>query len=156
MAWYIRAYGNDDALTYSRSRMRGLPCGDLPEANKQRQEIDTVGFPISFHPLHLFRNQIEELNPQPLPAAKLRDHLGESVVLVGYPIAGKSTVTRKGEPMEFVSLEDETDTFEATLFPKAYRRFCQMVSFSRPLVITGVVEEQFEAVSVRVEELRAL
>jgi len=156
MAWYIRAFGNDDGMTYTPARLHNLPCGDVPESTRLAQEIAALGFPVSFHPLHLYRDRIAALKARLLPAAGLRHHIGKRVTLVGWPIAGKSTCTRRGEPMEFISLEDETDTFEATFFPNAYRKFCRMVSFSRPLVLAGIVEEQFSAISVSVEQVGRL
>jgi error-prone DNA polymerase len=156
MAWYIRAYGNNGTVRYAPSRLKGLPCGDLAEETRHAQEVGALGFPVSFHPLQLFRNRIDRLNRKPLPAAALSQHIGKPVTMAGWPIAGKGTSTRKGEPMEFVSLEDETDTFEATFFPRAYRKFCRTISFSRPLILKGVVEEQYGAVSLRVEGVEAL
>lgn len=156
MAWYIRAYGNNGAVRYVSSRLEGLPCGDLPAETRNAQEVGALGFPVSFHPLQLFQDRIDRLAPQPLAAADLHLYVGKPVTMAGWPIAGKGTHTRKGEPMEFVSLEDETDTFEATFFPAAYKKFCQTISFSGPLVLKGVVEEQYGAVSLRVEGLRSL
>lgn len=153
MAWYIRASGNQNHAACSEKYLWELPRGDLPHDVKQRQEVEAVGFPISFHPLQFFQSQIARIKPAPLPACRLIEQRGKTVTLVGIAIAGKSTYTKSGEPMEFVSFEDMTDTFEATLFPSAYKCFCQMISFSRPLVVTGVVEDLFNAVSVRVKTI---
>ena len=58
--------------------------------------------------------------------------------------------------MEFVSFEDTTAIYETIFFPPAYRRFCQMLSQSRPYVLTGRVEESFGAVALNVDSVRML
>jgi len=43
--------------------------------------------------------------------------------------------------MEFVSFEDTTALYETTFFPEAYGKFCHMLSYTRPYVLKGKVEE---------------
>jgi DNA polymerase III alpha subunit len=72
---------------------------------------------------------------------------------VGWLVTGKVIDTKRGEPMEFVSFEDTTALYETTFFPEAYRKFCHMLSYTRPYVLRGKVEEDFGSISLTVSEL---
>ena len=58
--------------------------------------------------------------------------------------------------MEFISFEDTTALYETTFFPEAYKRFCHMLSHTRPYVLRGKVEEDFDAITLTVRDLRFL
>ena len=44
-------------------------------------------------------------------------------MLVGWMITTRRTKTKVGEIMQFLSFEDLTGTYEAVLFPAAFRKF---------------------------------
>jgi error-prone DNA polymerase len=58
--------------------------------------------------------------------------------------------------MEFITLEDITALYDATLFPDVYRRCCQLLSPNRPYVVRGLVEESFGVVTLTVHDLQLL
>jgi error-prone DNA polymerase len=118
-------------------------------------EIETLGFLASRHPLTLYRDAIARL-PNVVPARDLRKHVGREITAVGWLVTGKVVETRNGEPMEFISFEDTTALYETTFFPEAYRSFCHMLSHTRPYVLRGKVEEEFDAVTLTVRDLRFL
>jgi error-prone DNA polymerase len=128
--------------------------GAYDERTMLEQEIESLGFLISRHPLSLFRREIAEVKP--VPARELPEHVGRLVRVVGWYVTGKTVQTRKGEPMEFLSFEDTTALYETTFFPGAYARFCHMMTKVRPYVLTGRVEEDFGAVSLNVSDVRFL
>jgi DNA polymerase III alpha subunit len=116
--------------------------------------VDTLDFLVSRHPLTLYRRELEKIRH--VPAADLARHAGKRVSTVGWLITGKLVETKKGEPMEFLSFEDTTDIYETTFFPRAYARFCRMLTTTRPFVLTGKVEEDYTAITMTVEEARRL
>ncbi|HEX7507122.1 MAG TPA: OB-fold nucleic acid binding domain-containing protein, partial [Polyangia bacterium] len=59
--------------------------------------------------------------------------------------------TLQGEPMEFITFEDETGLMECTFFPETYRRFCHMLDHQRPYFIEGKVEEDYGAFTITVD-----
>jgi len=75
------------------------------------------------------------------------------VNIAGLLIAGKVVHTKYGEPMEFLTFEDETGLVETTFFPKAYRRFCAILGSNRPFILYGKVDEDFGAVTMTVERV---
>jgi len=91
-----------------------------------------------------------------VPVSELSRYVGRRVTLAAWSITGKEVVTKKGDPMEFVSFEDETAIFETTFFPKAYQRFCQILDMNRAYLLTGTVQEQYDTVSINVEDIQRL
>jgi error-prone DNA polymerase len=159
MLWRFYGEGRDKAVGDSFSL---LPNGavsvewpqvrDYDRSTKLSHERETLGFMLSVHPL----KEIYISGRKIVPANQLSRYVGRRVTLAAWSITGKEVLTKKGDPMEFVSFEDETAIFETTFFPKAYQRFCQILDMNRAYLITGRVEEQYGTVSVNVEHIRRL
>ncbi|MBP6607920.1 MAG: DNA polymerase III subunit alpha, partial [Nitrospira sp.] len=136
------------------------PIGYLPippeysAQQKLGQELELFGFPLSGHPLELFTDVVAGL-PH-LPARDLAQHVGKEVTLLGWMVTEKIVSTKKGEPMEFVTFEDQTSLYDATFFPKTYRRYCHLLASDQAYLVTGVVEEHFATITVTVTRLRPL
>jgi hypothetical protein len=114
-----------------------------------RQEVETLGMLLSCHPLLLHRRELERIRP--VPASADGEWVGRYVTMIGWWVTGKTVQDKNGRPMEFVSFEDTTAIFDATFFPKAYERFCRMLSRSRPYLLKGKVEESFGVATLNVE-----
>ena len=93
---------------------------------------------------------------QGIAEKELGRHVGKRVLTVGWLITGKLVETKKGEPMEFLSFEDTTDIYETTFFPRAYDRFCRILTNTRPFLLAGKVEEDYTALTLTVDEARYL
>jgi len=118
---------------------------------KLAHELELFGFPLSCHPLDLFTEVLARI---PHIAAKdLAQHAGEQVTVIGWLVTEKTISTQKGEPMEFVTFEDQTGLYDATLFPNAYRRYCHLLAMNQAYAVTGRVEEQFATVALTVSRL---
>jgi DNA polymerase-3 subunit alpha/error-prone DNA polymerase len=78
------------------------------------------------------------------------------VHFAGLLITGKVVHTKQGDPMEFLTFEDETGLVETTFFPKAYRRFCSILDRSRAFKLYGKVEEDFGVVTMTVTRVDAI
>jgi len=122
--------------------------GFLPPEVRRRHEVETLGFHLSVHPLELYRDTLGGMR-----RARARDLpgcVGRTVTLAGWPVTGKTVHSRKGDPMKFLSFEDETGLYEAVLFPAEYRRFCHMLGGARAYVLKGKVQEELGAITVTV------
>ncbi|MBI4666361.1 MAG: hypothetical protein HY751_08135 [Nitrospinae bacterium] len=124
---------------------------DYPAAEKLRMERETLGFTASAHPLRMFR-----LHPADriIHAADLINHVGETVTLAGWLVTAKRTRTVHGQFMKFLTLEDETDIFEATLFPSVYARYGHLLTGRGPYLVTGVASQDHEDLTVTVESVK--
>jgi error-prone DNA polymerase len=117
-------------------------------------ELELFGFPLSCHPLDLFKDTLACI-PH-IPARDLPVHVGEEVTVIGWLITEKTISTKKGEPMNFVTFEDQTGLYDATLFPNTYRRYCHLLAMDQAYAVTGRVEEQFSTVALTVTTLTLL
>jgi DNA-directed DNA polymerase III PolC len=153
----VRSAGKSGQMSLFSRRSKGTvhpPLPDLTVQQKWRQEIETLGFVLSVHPLAMLGSSRRALPCPLIPAADLPRHVGRKVWLLGWPITRKEVVTKGGEPMEFVSFEDQTAIYETVFFPKAFNRFCQDLDIERAYLLHGGVESEFETVSVTVDQLR--
>jgi DNA polymerase III alpha subunit len=73
----------------------------------------------------------------------LGQYVGQEVTLIGWLLTEKIVSTKKGEPMEFMTLEDQTAMYDATVFPSTYSQYCHLLAPSQAYVVTGLVEEHF-------------
>lgn len=129
---------------------------DLPPREKWRQEMETLGFVLSVHPLKLWEKAIRALPQRIVPARDFHHHVGKRVWVLGWLVTRKEVLTREGDSMEFVSFEDTTAIYEAVFFPRAFKRFCQELDPGRPYLLFGRVESQFGTESLNVLQMRPL
>ena len=161
MMWRLLAHAEGRATKSRRQLSLFEPeRGNLPsppevdEEKILRDEADTLDFLVSRHPLTLYRRELAGIRH--VPAIELARHVGQRVTTVGWLITGKLVETREGEPMEFLSFEDTTDIYETTFFPRAYERFCRILTTTKPFVLAGKVEEDYSAITLTVENARWL
>ncbi len=132
-----------------------LPVPDeYPPLQKLTHELESFGFLVSRHPLVLYRAEIERL--QPVPAVQMRRFVGRRITMVGWLITEKPVETKHGQAMEFITLEDTTALYDATLFPEIYQRCHALLSPNRPYVVRGRVEEEFGVATLTVSDLHLL
>jgi error-prone DNA polymerase len=127
---------------------------DYAPLQKVAHEIESFGFLASRHPLTLYHKQIERL--QPVPASQMDRFVGQHITMVGWLITEKPVETKNGLAMEFITLEDFTALYDATLFPEVYRHCHQLLSPNRPYIVRGLVEEEFGVVMLTVTDLQLL
>jgi len=127
---------------------------DYDENTVLKHEIETLGFLVSRHPLTLYQYKIKSLNY--VRACDLEKHVGKRVKTIGWFITGKLVNTKKKEMMEFMSFEDTTAIYETVFFPKTYARFIHMISRTRPFVLEGKVDKQYDAITLVVEKVSLL
>ncbi len=133
-----------------------LPLEQLPELPPDppmtllRQEFSVLGFLYSCHPITLFRDQITRLDT--IRAVDLPARIGQQIRFAGWLITGKTVKTKHGDPMKFLTFEDDTGIVETVFFPKPYARFCHCLDYGRPYVLTGLVESDWGAVTLTVAD----
>jgi len=129
-----------------------LPPED--EHDRLRREFAVLGFLCDRHPMELYAAARQKLRT--VKAGDLPRHLGRRVRLAGWLITGKVVTTKHGDPMEFLTFEDETGIVETTFFPQTYHRFCHMIDRERPYLLTGKVEEDWGAITLTVDRVETI
>lgn len=138
----------------SRSPVSDSPNTDpLTRDERHQMEINTFGFPITYHPLMPYRSK---LDGKVLPAKEIPNHVGKTIRLAGVYITRKDARTRHREAMEFLTLEDETDIFECVLFPDVFREYGDLIHWEKLFLIRGKVEEAYGVCTVTIEKMASL
>jgi DNA polymerase-3 subunit alpha/error-prone DNA polymerase len=119
-----------------------------------RQEYSVLGFLCNCHPMVLFNQVLKGVNT--VKAGNLEQYVNQRVTVAGWLITGKVVRTKHGDPMEFITFEDETATMETTFFPRVYDRFCHLLDQGRPYLLFGIVESDLGAVTLSVEHVKRL
>ncbi|WDP90294.1 MAG: DNA polymerase III subunit alpha [Desulfobacter sp.] len=127
-----------------------------PDAPKDliHRELDTLGLLAGSHPITGYAGQIRTLNT--VKAADLHNFTGRTVTFAGWLITGKVVRTKQGDPMKFLTFEDETGIVETVFFPKPYARFCHILDYGKPFLLTGKVESDWGAVTLTVSFTRQI
>ncbi|MDP6629113.1 MAG: DNA polymerase III subunit alpha [Candidatus Marinimicrobia bacterium] len=126
----------------------------LSISDRSRLEIESFGFPISSHPLTPY---LPIINHRVRKAKNLHRYVGQTIHLAGVYITRKETATVKSrEPMEFLTLVDETNIYECVLFPKVYQQYGDLLLWENLFLLRGKVEESFGVITVTIEKLGSL
>ena len=99
-------------------------------------EKDLLGLYISDHPLLQFKEKMDKhVNTT---AEELKERAEKEDVAVGGVITRiRNIVTKKGDPMAFVTLEDLTGSIDVTVFPSVYGECRKALSTDAIVVIKG-------------------
>jgi len=127
---------------------------DYPRERKIQHEIQLFGFPLQCHPLMLYEQHWVHLNLT--QAIEMSAHIGESITMVGWLITEKPAITKHGESMVFLTLEDTTGLYDATMLPNVFQQYGPLLTNERPLLLQGKVEEEFGAVTLTVAQLQII
>jgi DNA polymerase-3 subunit alpha len=111
---------------------------DFDSQEKLRQEKELLGFYISDHPLKSVQRSARILAP--INLAELHEQ-PDNVTLSAVVILGsvKPVVTKKGDRMAIVQLEDLTGQAEAVVFPRSFERIGQHIQADVRLMVWGKV-----------------
>ncbi len=124
------------------------------ELDRLRREFSVLGFLCSCHPMVLYAPVLNGRNI--IKGCDLPKHIGNRVRFAGWLLTGKVVRTKLGDPMEFLTFEDETAIIETVFFPKVYLRFCHLLNHGRPYLLTGTVESDWGAVTLSVEGVKLM
>jgi len=132
---------------------RTVPPPELPQQHpleQLRNEYRVLGFLCHRHPICLFDQHRLRLGT--VLAQDFNKFAGrrEKISFMGWPVTAKIVGTKTGQPMEFLTFEDETAQVECTLFPKTYQRHCHLLHGGAPLLLTGTVDQDFGVLSFTV------
>lgn len=94
---------------------------DFSVIKKLSDEKELLGIYISSHPVTVYRKQLQRAGYITIDAARKRGHgFKHRSACVIQSI--KTIRTKRGDPMAFITISDETDEMEAVVFPELYRQ----------------------------------
>ena len=157
LAWQKDKSCHNQAPTLFDRPQKSISIPQLPPDHPRdllRREFSVLGFLCEDHPIVLFSSAIQRENT--LKAIDLPLHVGKRVGFAGWLITGKVVNTRKGDPMKFLTFEDETGIIETVFFPRVYERFCHCLDYGKPYFLFGKIESDWGAITLTVESTRQI
>ena len=115
-------------------------------------EKDLLGVYVSSHPVQQLNLDLSRFTTCPCPELNER-HDGKNVSLVGMVASIRTTVTKKGDKMAFVQLEDMQGQCEAVLFPEVYEKCKEDLQEERVVQVKGKAQTRGARTSVLVDSL---
>lgn len=134
----------------------GIPKIQLDDANEATQseklewEKELLGLYISGHPLQKYKNFLEQ---RTIKISKIVKDLtnenearspydrpliqGDMVCIGGIIIETKKILTKKGELMMFIKMQDLTEKIEVVVFPSLYTKVPEIFEENKILFVTG-------------------
>jgi len=128
---------------------------EFPENQLVAFEKETIGFYISRHPLSRYEDEIKKytnLDTAALP--KLQN--GAEVKVCGLVSALKEIVTKKGDRMGFLTLEDMKGFVEVILFPEVFKAALPCLRGGDPLLVSGTLDLSEEHIKIKGTEVHSL
>jgi DNA polymerase-3 subunit alpha len=143
-------------IDHSRELKEDYP--DIDEFSENQLvafEKETIGFYISRHPLAHYQEEIKkhtDLDTSTLP--KLQN--GAEVKICGLVSGLKEIVTKKGDRMAFLTLEDMKGFVEVILFPEVFKAALPCLRGGDPLLVKGTLDLTEEHIKIKGTEVHAL
>ncbi len=130
----------------------GLPKGVAPRptgvVQRANQEMELLGITLELHPAALTRGQ-RAGEDYPHRAGQVPHRVGHESRFWAVVVAEKLVLTKDDQPMQFVTLEDETGLVEAVVFPDAFRRRGQGFTVGEVVPARGIADLQDGVVILR-------
>jgi DNA polymerase-3 subunit alpha len=147
--------GGDGGLNQSsngfESAPKAAPIADFPPQEKLKLEKELLGFYISDHPLKSIQQSAKVLAP--INLADLSDQSDNTLLSAIVMVNGiKPIITKKGDRMAVLQLEDLTGQAEAVVFPKSYERIHQHLQVDQRLMLWGKADRRDDRVQFIVED----
>ncbi len=144
------------ALFQGGERDPGLPpVPEYPREVLLAQEKEMLGFYLSGHPLAEHERELRAAITA--TAAQLKELPDDHRATLGGMVAvRKQILTRAGEPMLFLTLEDLTGQVEVIVFPRLYARHASALRDDGIFIVQGKVSVNEDEVKLVAEDIRRL
>lgn len=113
---------------------------EIPLEVRLAWERELLGMYFSGHPLDKYKEALSRLTTPLVDVWEATE--GAEVTVGGRVSEVKRVITRSGEEMAFVTVEDEYDSIEVILFPRLWQTVHRFVQKDKVVIVTGNVEEQ--------------
>jgi DNA polymerase-3 subunit alpha len=136
------------------SRLTLHPAPPAERNEKLIWEKDLLGLYVSEHPYNYFRPYLVNYA---LLLAELKSHKGDDRIIVGGVISViKKIITRSGESMLFVKIEDATTTVELLVFPRLLKETSNLWLPGQAVIVDGKISEKDQEIKILVNRAVAL
>ena len=138
-----------------------MPTPQLPllaewdQAQRLKYERELTGFYISAHPLARYEATLSALSTTTTVGLKECSDGGE-VKICGIIATVKSMLTKKGDRMAYLTVEDLQGTTEVIVFPDLFRTAGELIAPERMVRITGSIDRGDKGTKIRGSKIEPL
>ncbi|NOZ01541.1 MAG: DNA polymerase III subunit alpha, partial [Deltaproteobacteria bacterium] len=136
---------------------------DLPEwpvNEKLALERAAIGNYISGHPMDPYVDELRTKKVKPIGGLAETVSNKSTVSVAGIVVQRTEKLSKNGDRMAFVTLEDTTGQVECKIWPRFYEEWSQVAGGDEPLLVTGKVtiqgDSDFEVASLEVNSVARL
>ncbi|MBI3231741.1 MAG: DNA polymerase III subunit alpha [Candidatus Doudnabacteria bacterium] len=116
-------------------------------------EKELLGMYVSAHPLDSYKKVLSKLSP----IRQLKLAADGAIVIIGGVISKlRRTLTKKNDPMAFMTLEDPTGSVEVLVFPKIMEKSLEFLQPEKIIQVTGRLSAEEESFAIIADELKGL
>jgi len=131
------------------------PLAEWDQTQRLKYERELTGFYISAHPLSRYETTIGALSTATTTSLPNCPE-GKEVKLCGIIASVKSTLTKKGDRMAYVTLEDLQGTAEIIVFPDLFKTAGDLVAPEQLVRITGTIDRGDKGTKLRGSKIEPL
>jgi len=136
------------------SRLNLNPAAPAEQNEKLIWEKELLGLYVSEHPYNFWRPYLVNYA---IALAELKFHKGDDRVIAAGIIATiKKIITRSGESMLFVKIEDATNMVELLVFPRLLKETVALWQEGRAVIVDGKISEKDREIKLLVNRARLL
>ncbi|SHJ25667.1 DNA polymerase III, alpha subunit [Desulfatibacillum alkenivorans DSM 16219] len=125
---------------------------DWDDQLKLSYEKEALGFFLTGHPLGKYEDLLNKFaNADTLTLSEIPD---KSAVRVGGMILStKNLVTKKGDPMAFITLEDMKGSVEVVVFPECYKASSHLLVVENALLVEGQLQKEEKGTKILADKI---
>jgi len=128
---------------------------EFPESQLITFEKETIGFYISRHPLSRYQEEIKKYTDEDTSTLS-RLQNGAEIRICGLVGSLKEIITKKGDRMAFLTLEDMKGFVEVILFPEVYKAALPCLRGGDPLFVRGTLDLAEDHIKIKGFEIQPL
>ena len=135
-----------------------IPLPDVPDFSESQilaMEKELLGLYISGHPLASVAEAIRKVATMSVRDLSNAED-GAYATLAGVIIGRKQIITRTGQPMAFVQIEDLTGQVEVVVFPRTYQECADILARDAIVVVKGRVDVKEEGIKILADSITEL
>lgn len=124
---------------------------EMPENELLKMEKEVLDFYITNHPLAMYQNILKTFTT-PLGDVKVPDSEGH--VVVGGLIKNiKNIMTKKGDKMAFVTIEDLSGDIDIVVFPRVFEQYNKHLEADKIVIVAGEVNHKDDEVTLLADKI---
>lgn len=131
------------------------PGNSISIIEKLAWEKELLGIYVSGHPLDAYSILAAKAKFS-IAQIKKEPQNGIAVILPALVISVRAILTKSGEKMAFIKLEDRTDSIEAVVFPKLFKEHSSAIVSGACILAKGKVSIRNGETTIAIEELKPL